>query len=102
MALHPTPDGSQRAPDPATDELVNGPITGHAVCAHCGQNIVRMPAGHWRLAVNDQTIDRIHCRETKQEHHRPPCDSEGRAILKRVSAPWSDASAPELRTGDLP
>ena len=91
---HPIPDGSARAPDPATDQLVNGPPTHTAECSCCKEDIERMSAGHWRLAARvhaaplDQTRDRIHCDKSPTGYHHPPY-VDGRAVMKRVSPPWS-------------
>lgn len=73
------------------DERINGPVSRPTPCAACGQQIVRMPAGHYRLASRDLTKDRLHCKRSRSGYHLPT-PAGRRAIMSRVSPPWSDST----------
>jgi hypothetical protein len=79
----------------------HGPAT-EAVCVYCVKRIVQERAG-WRSDERDMSVDRVRCVSSPEpdvwrQKHEPgglialialP------AVMRRVSVPWSDASAAE-------
>lgn len=51
--------------------LVHGPTGAPTICGACREDIVRMPAGHYRSTSSDHTRDRLVCGEAKDGTHRP-------------------------------
>lgn len=80
--------------------LMHGPVGDPETCAFCGEQIVRMPGGHYRLATGDLARERVKCakspeRDLTKRRHLP----EQQMQPIRTSAP---PEGPTLTTGDLP
>lgn len=82
--------------------LAREPIRPAEECV-CGKGIVELASGEYRSDESDPRVDRAACKATDKGRHQPrPAETDGRAIMSRVSPPWSGNTEPDLQTGGLP